>query len=116
MALGQPMDVDKLIRKVKIRQISHIVHKNVLHYLANLFLIAVWASNSIILYMYSRTEQVSKGIAHIEIQLSHCGEKEVKNKKGADFLGGAVNKNLSASAGNMGLIPGPGRSHMPRSN
>ena len=66
--------------------------------------------------MYSRTEQISKGIVHIEIQLSHCWGKEVKNKKGAEFLGSAVNKNLSASAGDAGLIPGAGRSHMPRSN
>ena len=33
-----------------------------------------------------------------------------------DFPGGAVVKNLPANAGNMGSIPGPGRSHMPRSN
>ena len=33
-----------------------------------------------------------------------------------DFPGGAVVKNLPANAGDMGSIPGPGRSHMPRSN
>ena len=32
------------------------------------------------------------------------------------FPGGAVVKNLPANAGDMGLIPGLGRSHMPRSN
>ena len=32
-----------------------------------------------------------------------------------DFPGGAVVKNLPANAGNMGSIPGLGRSHMPRS-
>jgi len=32
------------------------------------------------------------------------------------FLGGLVIKNLPANSGNMGLIPGPGRSHMPWSN
>ena len=32
------------------------------------------------------------------------------------FPGGAVVKNLPANAGDMGLIPGPGRSHMLRSN
>ena len=32
------------------------------------------------------------------------------------FSGGAVVKNLPANAGNMGLSPGPGRSHTPRSN
>ena len=32
------------------------------------------------------------------------------------FPGGAVVKNPSANAGDAGLSPGPGRSHMPRSN
>ena len=32
------------------------------------------------------------------------------------FPGGAVVKNPPANAGDMGLSPGPGRSHMPRSN
>ena len=33
-----------------------------------------------------------------------------------DFPGGAVVKNLPANAGDTGSSPGPGRSHMPRSN
>ena len=33
-----------------------------------------------------------------------------------DFPGGAVVKNPPANAGDTGLNPGPGRSHMPRSN
>ena len=33
-----------------------------------------------------------------------------------DFPGGAVVKNLPANAGDTGSFPGPGRSHMPRSN
>ena len=32
------------------------------------------------------------------------------------FPGGAVVENLPANPGDMGLSPGPGRSHMPRSN
>ena len=32
------------------------------------------------------------------------------------FPGGAVVKNLPANAGDMGSSPGPGRSHMLRSN
>ena len=32
------------------------------------------------------------------------------------FPGGSVVKNLPANAGGMGSSPGPGRSHMPRSN
>ena len=33
-----------------------------------------------------------------------------------DFSGGTVVKNLPANAGDMGSSPGPGRSHMLRSN
>ena len=40
------------------------------------------------------------------------GKKEGKR----DFPGGAVVKNAPANAGDMGSIPGPGRSHMPQSN
>ena len=49
-------------------------------------------------------------------------ELKLNNKKGPiqnwakDFPGGAVVKNLPANAGDMGLSPGPGRSHMLRSN
>ena len=37
-------------------------------------------------------------------------------KKLLGFPGGAAVKNPPANAGDMGSIPGPGRSHMPRSN
>ena len=40
----------------------------------------------------------------------------LKNNASRDFPGGAVVKNPPASAGDMGSSPGPGRSHMPRSN
>ena len=33
-----------------------------------------------------------------------------------EFPGGIVDMNPSANAGDMDLIPGPGRSHMPQSN
>ena len=33
-----------------------------------------------------------------------------------DFPGGAVGKNPPANAGDMGSSPGPGKSHIPRSN
>ena len=33
---------------------------------------------------------------------------------GSDFPGGTVAKSPPAGVGDMGLIPGPGRSHMPR--
>ena len=40
----------------------------------------------------------------------------LKKEYGRDFLGGTVVKNPPANAGDTGSIPGPGRSHMPRSN
>ena len=40
----------------------------------------------------------------------------VKNSWTWGFLGGAVVKNPPANAGDTGSSPGPGRSHMPRSN
>ena len=45
-------------------------------------------------------------------------EHEISKSKFSlrDFLGGAVVKNLPANAGDMGLSPGLGRSHMPWSN
>ena len=38
------------------------------------------------------------------------------NQNRRDIPGGAVVKNPPAIAGDMGSIPGPGRSHMPWSN
>ena len=40
----------------------------------------------------------------------------VYRKFNRDFPGGTVVKNLPVNAGDTGLIPGPGRSHMLRSN
>ena len=42
--------------------------------------------------------------------------KKYFTKKSRDFPGGAVDKNLPASAGDLGLIPDLGRSHMLRSS
>ena len=42
--------------------------------------------------------------------------KEVINMVGVGFPGGAVVENLPANAGDTGLSPGLGRSHMPRSS
>ena len=40
----------------------------------------------------------------------------LKIKPRTSLPGGAVVKNPPANAGDMGSSPGPGRSHMPRSN
>ena len=42
--------------------------------------------------------------------------KPYQKKYDKDFLGVTVVKNLPANAVDVGSIPGPGRSHMPRSN
>ena len=54
----------------------------------------------------------------IKIPISFFAEIDKLNLKviWRDFPGGAVVKNPPANAGNMGSIPGLGRSHMPRSN
>ena len=44
------------------------------------------------------------------------GQLKAIEKGIEDFPGGAVVKNPPANAGDMGLSPGPGRSHMPQSN
>ena len=43
--------------------------------------------------------------------------ERVREKKGlGGFSGGAVVKNMPANAGDTGMSPGAGRSHMPQSN
>ena len=44
----------------------------------------------------------------------HADISEIDSVRG--FPGGAVVENPPANAGDTGSIPGPGRSHMPRSN
>ena len=43
-------------------------------------------------------------------------EKNEQNFLNLGFPGGLVVKNLPANAGDMGSIPGLGKSHMPQSN
>ena len=50
-------------------------------------------------------------------QVNKLSDKEFKIKITVqDFFQGSVNKNLPGNARDMGLISGPGRSHMPQSN
>ena len=55
----------------------------------------------------------SKWIKRPKCKVRHY--KTLRRKHG-DFLGGTVVKNLPANAGDTGLSPGLGRSHMLRSN
>ena len=59
--------------------------------------------------------QVSREETQITQRVSIHGFRFLR-KGTRDFSGGAVVKNLPANAGDMGSSPGPGRSHMPRSN
>ena len=54
----------------------------------------------------------------VKDQCEELGQGWALNKSECfmDFLGGTVVKNPPADAGDTGSIPGPGRSHMPRSN
>ena len=54
------------------------------------------------------------GIRYTRAYLTGSGS--FKNSWCQDFPGGAVVKNPPANAGDTGSSPGPGRSHMPRSN
>ena len=56
----------------------------------------------------------SKGIEIMTVE--QCSTQNSNRKHYRDFPGGAVVKNPPANAGDMGLSPGPGRSHMPWSN
>ena len=55
---------------------------------------------------------ILSGLEVGDMQFPWQEEKAVKR----DFPGDAVVENLPADAEDTGLIPGPGRSHMPRSN
>ena len=56
-----------------------------------------------------------KILQHVLV-ISKSEEAKKKPKTVRDFPGGTVVKNPPASAGDMGSIPGLGRSHMLRSN
>ena len=72
----------------------------------------LWASNLSVLYSnkaicYGEECKICMGCVGIFSYLRHSV---------LDFSGGAVDRNPPANARDTGLIPGPGRSHMPWSN
>ena len=54
---------------------------------------------------------VEEGGSYLTLQINR-----LQNVVSRGFPGGSVIKNLPANAGDTGLSPGPGRSHMPRSS
>ena len=56
---------------------------------------------------------LQKGTMQICFSKLHFQSSRFIRTHSWDFPGGTVVKNPPANAGDMGLIPGPGRSHMP---
>ena len=66
---------------------------------------------------FSRSTIILKGVGNLlPVWDSSLGCNFVKDNICGYFPGSTVDKNLSASAGDMGLIPDPGRFHVPWSN
>ena len=62
-------------------------------------------------------KEENSAINHLSFHLKLEKKSKLNSKlTKAGFPGGAVIKNLPANAGDTGSNPGPGRSHMPRSN
>lgn len=57
----------------------------------------------------------SKGKVHVQSKINPPKSLNLLGG-GGRFPGGSVVKNSPTSAGDMGSIPGPGRSHVARSN
>ena len=60
----------------------------------------------------NKTVQIKRTIIGLNIAITII----TLNNNGLGFPGGAVVRNLPANAGDTGLSPGPGGSHMPQSN
>jgi len=61
------------------------------------------------------TEKIQSSPTRIRVQARSARNYIIRTKR-RDFPDGPVVKNLPASAGDMGSIPGLGRSHMPQGN
>ena len=58
----------------------------------------------------------ARAIVLLAVSSVLMNQQYILNKVSLGFPGGAVVENLPANAGDTGLSPGLGRSHMPRSN
>ena len=90
---------------------------------------ATWEAHNGILLSHKKYEIMPFAVTWMQLAviiLSKVSQKEKDKyhvisymwnlKCDMDFPGGAVDKNPSANAGHMGLIPGLGRFHLPQSN
>ena len=62
--------------------------------------------------VYNNIYQLYFSVFYTSLSKASC----IKNGNKLDFPGDAVVGNLPDNAGDTGSSPGPGRSHMPRSN
>ena len=60
-----------------------------------------------------KESDTTEGLSLHRIQRQLPTQRLVRSALCISFLGGTVDKNLYANAGDMSLIPGLGRSHMP---
>ena len=68
-------------------------------------------------YTHSQHVTVWKGVSRAcQVNYGCITGESGERTKDRDFPGGTVDKKPPANAGDMGLIPSPGRSHMPRGN
>ena len=65
---------------------------------------------------FRQEEATSGNVVNQNLSEVLAFELRIENILGRDFPGGTVVKNPPANSGDTGSSPGPGRSHMPRSN
>ena len=70
---------------------------------------------NISIYSYSKSSCCTPK-TNTMLYVKYISIKLKKKKSTRDFPSGAIVKNLPANTGDRGSIPGPGRSHMSRSN
>ena len=75
----------------------------------------IFEQKSTIIYIKNSLEGFSNKLEQTEKTISELEDRMIKSIESEGFPGGAVVKNLPANEGDTGSIPGPGRSHMPRS-
>ena len=65
------------------------------------------------IHLQGKSETTPQKLPHSTVKMLKAREPKFTCQSALQsFPGGSVVKNLSASAGDMGFIPGPGRSHM----
>ena len=69
-----------------------------------------------VIKIYLVPNLISKDLSSLQQRVKNFKPKGALKNRGGGFPGGTVVESLPANAGDTGLSPGLGRSHMPRSN